>query len=89
VHRCEPPCRHIVDIATRIAHIRDTHDTHAFTKTRTRQSLQCTQALGGERSGATTSFDVAAASALVEMPEYTADGLQVGLVLQWGGINCE
>eukprot|EP00775_Hariotina_reticulata_P003868 gene3868-4123_t len=37
-----------------------------------------------DRSGAQTTFDAAAASALVEMPEYRADALQVGLtVLQY------
>ncbi|WIA16763.1 hypothetical protein OEZ85_013414 [Tetradesmus obliquus] len=40
--------------------------------------------LGRDKSGAQTTFDAAAASALVEMPEYRSDGLQVGLtVLQY------
>ncbi|KAF6259723.1 hypothetical protein COO60DRAFT_981413 [Scenedesmus sp. NREL 46B-D3] len=40
--------------------------------------------LGRDKSGAHTTFDAAAASALVEMPEYRSDGLQVGLtVLQY------
>jgi hypothetical protein len=34
--------------------------------------------LGRDKSGAQTTFDAAAASALVEMPEYRSDGLQVG-----------
>jgi hypothetical protein len=33
--------------------------------------------LGRDKSGAQTTFDAAAASALVEMPEYRSDGLQV------------
>jgi hypothetical protein len=33
--------------------------------------------MGRDKAGAHTSFDAAAASALVEMPEYRSDALQV------------
>ncbi len=40
--------------------------------------------LGRDKSGAQTTFDAAAASALVEMHEYRSDGLQVGF---WGATD--
>lgn len=40
--------------------------------------------MGRDKAGAHTTFDAAAASALVEMHEYRSDALQVGLtVLQY------
>lgn len=68
-----PQCVHIVNPQKSTYHILTTaripHDLQQTTK---------------DRSGAHTTFDAAAASALVELPEYRSDGLLVGLtVLQY------
>lgn len=45
------------------------------------------QAMGRDKAGAHTSFDAAAASALVEMHEYRSDALQVHNTVQEGGVR--